>query len=75
MDIIPEELYVLLKETNKIEGVIGCMVAGAGGFDSFYCICKKDVNRQAILDCWSKGNCTISSVHISNKGLSIQLEN
>lgn len=63
VEIIPELLYDLMKTTNQLENVVGCIVAGAGGYDSFYCIFKPvDTIEQEINEIWNRYGYSISTV-------------
>ena len=63
VEIIPELLYNLMKTTNQLENVVGCIVAGAGGYDSFYCIFKPvDTIEQEINEIWKRYGYSISTV-------------
>ena len=63
VEIIPELLYNLMKTTNQLENVVGCIVAGAGGYDSFYCIFKPvDTIEQEINEIWKCYGYSISTV-------------
>lgn len=71
-DIVPKELYHILAETNEVKGVIGCMVAGAGGFDSFYCLYdERSTKISEIEHIWMKCGSSISTIHESKQGLRI----
>lgn len=71
-EIVPELLYRLMVETNQIEGVIGCIVAGAGGYDSFYCIIQplESIERE-IHPIWSQYGYAISSVRVKGDRLTV----
>lgn len=71
-DIVPRDLYSVLKETNTVKGVIGCMVAGAGGFDSFYCLYDdRLINISEISAIWKKGGCEVATICESKQGIHI----
>ena len=71
-DIIPRDLYGVLKETNAVKGVIGCMVAGAGGFDSFYCLYDDRLTNIAKINAvWKKGGCEVATIRESKQGIHI----
>ena len=70
--IVPDELYVVIKETLRVEGVIGCAVAGAGGFDSFYCLYdNRRVHPSQLEAIWKEAGCQVSSVVEGRDGLTI----
>lgn len=71
-NLVPENVYRLMKETAKIDWVIGCMVAGAGGADSFYCVCDAETCRtDEIENVWKQWDYHVSEVTISQHGMSI----
>ena len=70
--LVPENVYELMKETNKIDWVMGCLVAGAGGADSFYCVCNAErCRKEEIESIWKKWDYHVSEVTIHNEGMSI----
>ena len=70
--IVPDELYEVMKATNRLEGVVGCIVAGAGGFDSFYCLYDdRKTQRKAFEVLWNQCDCSVSSIRDSQSGLQI----
>ena len=70
--IVPDELYTIIKETLRLRGVIGCAVAGAGGFDSFYCLYDSQQVRPSQLESiWSQAGCQVSSIVEGHDGLII----
>ena len=70
--LVPENVYELMKETAKIDWVMGCMVAGAGGADSFYCVCNAErCQREVIEAVWQKWDYHVSEVSLHNEGMSI----
>ena len=70
--IVPDELYSIIQETLHVEGVIGCAVAGAGGFDSFYCLYDNQYVHPAQLEAiWKKAGCQVSSIVEGRNGLTI----
>ena len=73
--LVPENVYELMKETNKIDWVMGCMVAGAGGADSFYCVCNAErCRKEEIESVWKKWDYHVSEVTIHNEGMSISFD-
>lgn len=71
--MLPDELYPVLKETMNIEGVAGCGVAGAGGFDSFYALVKEGECRMELERLWSTHGFSLSSAHEDDRGMVVQL--
>ena len=70
--IVPDALYEVMKATNELEGVIGCIVAGAGGFDSFYCLYdERKTQRETFEDLWNECGCSVSSIRDNPNGLYI----
>lgn len=71
-NIVPDEVYELMKKTNKVDWVVGCMIAGAGGADSFYCLC--DAARwsaDAIETIWKEWDYHVSPVQVWEQGLTL----
>ena len=72
--VLPDELFPVLKETMRIEGVVGCGVAGAGGFDSFYALVKKGEWRRDVVErLWSTHGFSLSGAHEDDGGMVVQL--
>ena len=72
--VLPDELFPVLKETMRIEGVVGCGVAGAGGFDSFYALVKKGEWRRDLVErLWSTHGFSLSGAHEDDGGMVVQL--
>lgn len=71
-EIVPDVLYELMKKTMLNDDVVGCVVAGAGGYDSFYCIVKpsEEVKSNVSL-VWEKSGYSISSVKVKGDKLTI----
>ncbi len=70
--IVPDALYKVMKATNDLEGVVGCIVAGAGGFDSFYCLYDdRKTQRKAFEALWNQCDCSVSSIRDNSQGLQI----
>ena len=72
VEIVPNIVYELMKKTNMIEGVIGCSVAGAGGYDSFYCITEDCSCLEQVRAVWKEFGYDISTVKVKNDRLNIQ---
>ena len=71
-NLVPENVYKLMKKTAKIDWVMGCMVAGAGGADSFYCVCSAErCKTEEIEAVWEKWDYHVSEVRISQQGMSV----
>lgn len=72
-EIVPDMLYELMRRTNEIDGVIGCVVAGAGGYDSFYCITNwSEGVRDAVQELWEEYGYAISTVQVKGNQLSLE---
>lgn len=70
--IVPSELYPVLKETMAIPGVVGCAVAGAGGFDSFYALVDATCDIKAVEKRWQRDGYSISTVVEDDCGMTIR---
>lgn len=73
-EVLPDELYPVLKETMNVEGVVGCGVAGAGGFDSFYALVKEGEWRMELVErLWRNHGFSLSNSHEDDSGMVVQL--
>ena len=72
VEVVPEVVYKLMKKTNSIGGVIGCSVAGAGGYDSFYCVTEDSSCMEQIRAVWNEFGYDLSTVKVKDDRLSIQ---
>ncbi|MES1921680.1 phosphomevalonate kinase, partial [Bonamia ostreae] len=72
VEIEPDSQTKLLDETDKIEGVIGSCVPGAGGYDAIVAIILNDVNtRKNVEKLWTSNNIKILKVGIEkSEGIS-----
>lgn len=70
--IVPSTLYPVLKETMAIPGVIGCAVAGAGGFDSFYALVDATCDVKAVEERWRRDGYALSTVMEDDGGMVIR---
>lgn len=71
-EIVPDILYELMKKTLLIDDVVGCVVAGAGGYDSFYCVVKPSEEvKNSVSFVWGKYGYSISSVKVKGDKLTI----
>lgn len=69
-NIVPDEVYELMKRTNEVDWVVGCMIAGAGGADSFYCLCDAERwSADAIETIWKDWDYHVSPVQVWEQGL------
>ena len=82
VEIVPDTIYSLMKQTNQIPGVLGCIVAGAGGYDSFYCIYRSGKTskgnnpiRPQIQTIWEEFGYPIANSTIKKNALSIYKKN